>query len=379
MEKAAAALREAAIERIRFFQDELKQMGLFARAGTELEFFVEDHLGRPIPGAVDLQHVNNALAADKGFAGSPYIEKITYEGATLRGFVNSGLFNEAEAQENAQQYEAVIGHGKGLKPGTPYNAAHYSPLAIARATEAIRRFIGDTMSRQKITHVPLHPDAPETTTTLKANFSARPYNYSEKIRPRSLAYETSGLHINISLYDKHGNNLFHTMPALAHHCGRALVEAQKDGALLCLPTPEAISRLGANEFTPKHFGLATEVHSLGPQPNSITYRIKAPEEKRLENRLPGADADPYVAMALTLGAVWYAAKQHLHYDGKRLRVDSNSQPIPHYDIPKGANDIVHGIFLQRLQESDYLKEILGETLMQAALNVSLQPSPGKSR
>ncbi|HUW65328.1 MAG TPA: glutamine synthetase family protein [Spirochaetia bacterium] len=113
----------------------------------------------------------------------------------------------------------------------------------------------------------------------------------------------SGAHLHHSLFDAEGNNLFfdpNQEDGLSDLCrwfiGGQLKHAK---ALCCLvnSTINSYKRIQPYSFAP------TEV-SWGYEHRSAMIRIPHArgDQTRLENRLPGADTNPYIALAATLAA-----------------------------------------------------------------------------
>ena len=76
---------------------------------------------------------------------------------------------------------------------------------------------------------------------------------------------------------------------------------------------------------------------------------------RIENRLPGADADPFVAMAITMAAMVEAL--HARYEGCNIKEQKFSLPESHEQLVK--------IF----QSSVRLKTLLGRNFYDQLLSV----------
>lgn len=122
----------------------------------------------------------------------------------------------------------------------------------------------------------------------RASFMSKPY----------LDHPGSGLHIHVSLYDKDGNNL---LVADNHKPLRHAV----NGCLTSLPELMAIYAPNHNAY--RRFGAvnSAKVASWGYEDRDACVRIPESDEKnlRLEFRLPGADANPYLALAALLVSI----------------------------------------------------------------------------
>jgi len=194
---------------------------------------------------------------------------------------------------------------------------------------------------------------------------------------------TAGLHLNISLTDESMKNLFYQSPELMHHCARELVEVQNEAALVMLPQQESYDRLNAKTQHPirrgktmqrlrSNYSLAMEHESnFATQAYSALRgkRLK-PEHTHLENRMPGADADVYLGMAATLGAVYHALERHTQMEHGKLQVEPFVEDkAPDYKVPATLEES-----LERFERSTLAREVLGEELHHAVLTHHLQHS-----
>ena len=121
---------------------------------------------------------------------------------------------------------------------------------------------------------------------LRASFMAKPY----------VQYPGSGMHVHVSLYDKAGNNLL----AIDQH--RPLRHAVA-GCLQLLPACMPIFAPNLNAL--RRFGGNTNVAnqaSWGYEDRDACLRIPESDDKnlRIEHRLAGADANPYLVLAAIL-------------------------------------------------------------------------------
>ena len=88
--------------------------------------------------------------------------------------------------------------------------------------------------------------------------------------------------------------------------------------------------------------------------------ISSPEARRVENRIAGADANPYLAMAATLACGWLGIVGEIEPNdpikGTAYRL---AQTLPQ-QMPEA---------LRKLQQSGPLKEVLGEDFVEVLLAV----------
>ena len=130
-----------------------------------------------------------------------------------------------------------------------------------------------------------------------ATFMAKPY-----------AREAgSGLHVHMSLIDEAGNNVFadtaadhdagYGSPLLRHAIG-GLAQHMAESMLLFGPHANSYRRLRAGFYAPVNT-------AWGINNRTVSLRVPAssPSARRLEHRVAGADANPYLVLAGILAAV----------------------------------------------------------------------------
>lgn len=112
----------------------------------------------------------------------------------------------------------------------------------------------------------------------------------------------NGLHVHISLLDKDGNNIFASddpeqNAALRHAVGGVLETMPASMAFLC-PNVNSYRRFGAQFYVPN-------APSWGLDNRTVALRVPtgASEAVRLEHRVAGADANPYLMMATILAGI----------------------------------------------------------------------------
>lgn len=127
---------------------------------------------------------------------------------------------------------------------------------------------------------------------MEASFIAKPY----------LDAPGSGLHIHVSLMDKHGRNVLDDgsalgSPVLRHAVG-GLQAVMGEGMAVFAPNVNSYRRFVPNAFTPMN-------RRWGYNNRSTGIRIPAgpSEARRIEHRVSGADANPYLAIAAVLAGV----------------------------------------------------------------------------
>ena len=135
----------------------------------------------------------------------------------------------------------------------------------------------------------------------RASFMAKPY----------LQYPGSGMHVHVSLYDADGNNILaanHQQPL--RHAVAGCLELLPHCMPVFAPNQNAYRRLGGTT------NIATRA-SWGFEDRDACLRIPESDSKnlRIEHRLAGADANPYLVLAAILVGLEHG-------------LDAGNEPIP---------------------------------------------------
>ncbi|KFN44543.1 glutamine synthetase family protein [Arenimonas oryziterrae] len=127
---------------------------------------------------------------------------------------------------------------------------------------------------------------------LMASFMAKPF----------VDQAGSGTHIHVSVLDKDGNNIFACTPeqpcdALRHGVA-GLQQASKDCMLMFAPHANSYRRFVLNAFVPLN-------DCWGFNNRTVAMRIPHSDEAntRIEHRIAGADANPYLVTAAVLAGI----------------------------------------------------------------------------
>ena len=359
-------IRDLAKSRIIDIENQLKQKGLYTRCGMELEFFIHD----------DKKHMQEIppelfSALEKKLQKSRYVERLYPEhvtnntvrnGVTALGLAIPLLLGGTPSESLGLGAIALAG-GQGIqwhREGTWRKVKQYEiVLGNERQQERNhpkphRHEMGCFKGAVAAEHMK-HVVTEELRSLGDVTFQARPRK--DKI--------VSGLHINVSLTDKYGKNLFalasehrFNPPKLLKDVSDHLQLLQQEGALLFLPGSNSLERLKHGRSSPKSIRdgdmKVAGLHNpsvLRRVPNlaadMATGRDTQPQNTRIENRLPGADADPYLAMLLTVGAMLNAV------EGKELAEFDRK-------IPKTVEAMKNNF-----HKSKALKDIIGTELFNA--------------
>ncbi|EBW7591204.1 glutamine synthetase, partial [Salmonella enterica subsp. salamae serovar Sofia] len=175
----------------------------------------------------------------------------------------------------------------------------------------------------------------------KASFMAKPFSLMAG----------NGLHFHISLNDVHGSNVFAAQPGELNEMTRLCLA----GLLHLMPASLAIMAPGVNSFRRIRKNLYEPLFSSwGYNKRSAALRIpcSTKENSRIEYRLAGADANPYLVMATILTGMLYGLE---NIDDDILEnIIHVAPPLPLFQQQA----------IEAFQESPYLMESLGKEFSQ---------------
>lgn len=159
---------------------------------------------------------------------------------------------------------------------------------------------------------------------MRATFMAKPYDDKAG----------SGMHWHVSMLNADGQNLFDD----AEHEGSRALKHAVAGVLDTMP--EAMAFVAPNINSYKRFQPRTFVpmtRSWGYNNRSVAIRIPGgrSEDRRIEYRLPGADANPYLALAALLAGIHHGMTSRLTppkpIEGNGCEKPDHSLPLKLYD------------------------------------------------
>lgn len=205
------------------------------------------------------------------------------------------------------------------------NLLHGDPLDLADQAYLFKRTVRETALRHN----------------LQATFMAKPIENQPG----------SAMHIHQSVVDLNsGKNIFSTpqgMPnklLLSHIAG--LQQFMPDAMALMLPYVNSYRRIVREMAAPINFQWGFDNRTVG-------FRVpdNTPQSMRVENRLPSADVNPYLAIATSLACGFIGMKQGLQ----------PTEPITKsaYDEPAQLSRDWYRS-LERLSESQPLRDVLGD-------------------
>ncbi|MEI6729644.1 MAG: hypothetical protein WCL30_00140 [Pseudomonadota bacterium] len=139
----------------------------------------------------------------------------------------------------------------------------------------------------------------------------------------------SGLHIHIHLQDEVGRNIFtrdgegNFSPPLLHAIAGLLATMQQDMAIFA-PSPESLSRFVANSNAP-----TTLSWGINNRTAAIRLPNKPSDNKHIEHRVAGSDADIAKVTDCIIKAVFYGIAEQLS-PGEPIYGDA---ALPKYKLP----------------------------------------------
>jgi glutamine synthetase len=131
---------------------------------------------------------------------------------------------------------------------------------------------------------------------ISATFMAKPFAHSAG----------SGMHIHASLYDEQGNNVFadpsgDTVPALSSLMRNAiggLAETMRSAMAIFAPNANSYRR-----FVPGNYVPLSPCWGYNHRDVSLRIPVSSHQNRRIEHRVAGADANPYLVAAAVLAGI----------------------------------------------------------------------------
>jgi glutamine synthetase len=165
----------------------------------------------------------------------------------------------------------------------------------------------------------------------------------------------SGLHIHVSLQDGDGRNIFAAASPLEsrplRHVIAGTLGTLSEGMALCAPGPNSYRRFRAEAYVPIH-----PTWSINNRGSAIRIPTSDAQNLRIEHRLAGADANPYLVTAWVLAGMLHGLEHKLEppavLTGNAYVQDG--EPLP-TNWPQA---------LERFATSSFARAALGEKFVQ---------------
>ena len=160
----------------------------------------------------------------------------------------------------------------------------------------------------------------------------------------------SSMHIHQSLLDADGRNLFSDADGAPSAAFASFIGGQQAAlgelTLLLAPNVNSFQRLAQPYSSPNNLCWAWDNRGVG-----LRIPASAAQDRRVENRVPGADANPYLALAASLGAGLYGLVEGVQ---PTPAVQGGFEVPDALRLPAGMHEALH-----RLQRSALARELFG--------------------
>ncbi|ROT99631.1 glutamine synthetase [Marinobacter sp. R17] len=183
---------------------------------------------------------------------------------------------------------------------------------------------------------------------------SRRHGYSATFMAKPYAEESgNGFHVHFSLLDQDGNNVFDNGTEqgsdLLRHAVAGLMQLMPESMLVFAPHLNSYRRFMPGAYAPTHASWGYE---------NRTVAIRVPESpnvaRRIEHRVSGADANPYLVLASVLAGALYGMDNKLEPNAP-VEGDAYAEENPEYPLPCEWQDATN-----RFDQSEILREYLGE-------------------
>jgi glutamine synthetase len=165
----------------------------------------------------------------------------------------------------------------------------------------------------------------------------------------------SGAHLHVSVLDAGGRNIFAAedpqgSTELGHAIG-GLAATMNDAMAICAPTANSYRRFQPEAYVP--LNPSWSVNNRG-----VAFRVPhgPPDSRRVEHRIAGADANPYLLSAIVLAGIHLGLTRKLD-PGPVLAGNAYRDTTP--TIPQSWPEAI-GVF----ERSEFAREYLGERFAQ---------------
>ncbi len=238
----------------------------------------------------------------------------------------SGFFDDTEAACLAQRVPATVATSEFAPAQYEINLRHMEPPITSADHCGLLRNIIKCVAKQH---------------GMEATFLSKPF-------PDETG---NGMHVHLSLLEGSGRNAFDDGSAggseVLRHAIGGLQATMAEGMALFAPNLNAYRRFGPNLFVPV-------TKSWGFNNRSVAFRIPggAGTDRRIEHRVAGAEANPYLVLAAVLAGAHHGIVNRLD-PGPPSTGNAGAETDP--DLPLSWEKA-----LDRLEGSEILRTYLGE-------------------
>ena len=174
----------------------------------------------------------------------------------------------------------------------------------------------------------------------------------------------SGMHFHISLYDKKGKNLFAENKNqkfnsnLLHSIG-GLTKTMGESMLIFAPNSNSWKRLVLGSYAPT-------TPNWGLDNRSVAFRIPSSNSlnRRIEHRVSGVDANPYLVALTVLSAIRMGMKKKIKPSSQTKGNSYVQKKSNKFNMPTDWNSSIISA-----KKSSFLKETLGPNLHKAFIAI----------
>jgi glutamine synthetase len=135
---------------------------------------------------------------------------------------------------------------------------------------------------------------------VEATFMAKPYGDAPG----------SGMHLHVSVIDRDGGNVFASDDVLGNEllkqAAAGLVETMADGMAVFAPNANSYRRLRPELYVPMNATWGYNNRGV-----AVRVPVSGPGDRRLEHRVSGADANPYLVAATVLAGMLHGIEKKL--------------------------------------------------------------------
>lgn len=216
----------------------------------------------------------------------------------------SGFFREVDQASRMQRIPASVATAEFAPGQYEINLRHVPDPLLAADHCALKRQVVKRVAQRQ---------------GMEATFMSKPF-------PNETG---NGMHLHLSLMDANGKNIFDDgsdigSPVLRHAIG-GMQALMAESMAIFAPNLNAYRRFGPNQYVPVNGSWALNNRSAA-------FRIPAGDSsnRRIEHRVAGADANPYLVLACVLAAVHYGITNELD-PGSPAQGNAGTQVSP--DLP----------------------------------------------
>jgi glutamine synthetase len=230
-----------------------------------------------------------------------------------------------------QGVPAAIASGEFAPGQFELNLNHVADALVAADHACLLRRIGRSVAR---------------TFGMEATFLAKPF----------LDQSGSGMHIHMNFSDEHGHNIFHEDidqgETLMRQAMAGLQATMPESMAIFSPNINGFRRLKPNCYVPVTM-------DWGYDNRSVAFRIPSGrgQGKRIEHRVAGADANPYLVLASALAGVHYGLSHRLRPLSEAFSGNAGVEVDPHLPLTLWRA-------LDRLDDAPILNEYFGARYLQ---------------